>query len=155
MSRQSLKDFRNTQQIKDEQINFLLADVEKNLEQYRISLEDEEKQLLEAKKIIISAKKSYDKTIAENKNLKTYIISLKQHFERQQLKLFESQKQKQTSQKYKKVILEEQESEIESDIAQESEIEEEIEPNRKKAIKKESKNNIFDYINQKNTKRHK
>ena len=155
MSRQSLKDFRNTQQIKDEQINFLLADVEKNLEQYRISLEDEEKQLLEAKKIIISAKKSYDKTIAENKNLKTYIISLKEHFERQQLKLFESQKQKQTSQKYKKVILEEQESEIESDIPQESEIEEEIEPNQKKAIKKESKNNIFDYINQKNTKRHK
>ena len=155
MSRQSLKDFRNTQQIKDEQINFLLADVEKNLEQYRISLEDEEKQLLEAKKIIISAKKSYDKTIAENKNLKTYIISLKEHFERQQLKLFESQKQKQTSQKYKKVILEEQESEIESDIAQESEIEEEIEPNQKKAIKKESKNNIFDYINQKNTKRYK
>ena len=155
MSRQSLKDFRNTQQIKDEQINFLLADVEKNLEQYRISLEDEEKQLLEAKKIIISAKKSYDKTIAENKNLKTYIISLKEHFERQQLKLFESQKQKQTSQKYKKVILEEQESEIESDIAQESEIEEEIEPNQKKAIKKESKNNIFDYINQKNTKKHK
>ena len=155
MSRQSLKDFRNTQQIKDEQINFLLADVEKNLEQYRISLEDEEKQLLEAKEIIISAKKSYDKTIAENKNLKTYIISLKEHFERQQLKLFESQKQKQTSQKYKKVILEEQESEIESDIAQESEIEEEIEPNQKKAIKKESKNNIFDYINQKNTKRHK
>ena len=155
MSRQSLKDFRNTQQIKDEQINFLLADVEKNLEQYRIFLEDEEKQLLEAKKIIISAKKSYDKTIAENKNLKTYIISSKEHFERQQLKLFESQKQKQTSQKYKKVILEEQESEIESDIAQESEIEEEIEPNQKKAIKKESKNNIFDYINQKNTKRHK
>ena len=46
MSRQSLKDFRNAQQIKDEQINFLLADVEKNLEQYRISLEDKEKQLI-------------------------------------------------------------------------------------------------------------
>ena len=57
MSRQSLKDFRNAQQIKDEQINFLLADVEKNLEQYRIALEEKEKQLLEAKKIIISAKK--------------------------------------------------------------------------------------------------
>ena len=96
MSRQSLKDFRNTQQIKDEQINFLLADFEKNLEQYRITLEEKEKQLLEAKKIIISAKKSYDKTIAENKNLKPYIISLKEHFERQQLKFFELQKQKQT-----------------------------------------------------------
>ena len=96
MSRQSLKDFRNTQQIKDEQINFLLADSEKNLEQYRITLEEKEKQLLEAKKIIISAKKSYDKTIEENKNLKPYIISLKEHFERQQLKFFELQKQKQT-----------------------------------------------------------
>ena len=40
MSRQSLKDFRNTQQIKDEQINFLLADIKKNLEQYRIALEE-------------------------------------------------------------------------------------------------------------------
>ena len=40
MSRQSLKDFRNTQQIKYEQINFLLADIKKNLEQYRIALEE-------------------------------------------------------------------------------------------------------------------
>ena len=69
MSRQSLKNFRNSQQIKDEQINFLLADVEKNLEQYKFALEEREKQLLEAKKIIILAKKSYDKTIAENKDL--------------------------------------------------------------------------------------
>ena len=69
MSRQSLKKFRNSQQIKDEQINFLLADVEKNLEQYKFALEEREKQLLEAKKIIILAKKSYDKTIAENKDL--------------------------------------------------------------------------------------
>ena len=69
MSRQSLKNFRNSQQIKDEQINFLLADVEKNLEQYKFALEEREKQLLEAKKIIILAKKSYNKTIAENKDL--------------------------------------------------------------------------------------
>ena len=69
MSRQSLKNFRNSQQIKDEQINFLLADVEKNLEQYKFALEEREKHLLEAKKIIILAKKSYDKTIAENKDL--------------------------------------------------------------------------------------
>ena len=136
MSRQSLKDFRNTQQIKDKQINFLLADVEKNLEQYRIALEEKEKQLLEAKKIIISAKKSYNKTIAENKNLKAYIISLKEHFERQQLKFFELTKQKQTPKKHKKVIFEEQESEIESDLEQESEIEEEIEPNKKKSTKR-------------------
>ena len=69
MSTQSLKNFRNSQQIKDEQINFLLVDVEKNLEQYKFALEEREKHLLEAKKIIILAKKSYDKTIAENKDL--------------------------------------------------------------------------------------
>ena len=69
MSTQSLKNFRNSQQIKDEQINFLLVDVEKNLEQYKVALEEREKHLLEAKKIIILAKKSYDKTIAENKDL--------------------------------------------------------------------------------------
>ena len=155
MNRQSLKDFRNTQQIKDEQINFLLAEVEKNLEQYRIVLEEKEKQLLEAKKIIISAKKGYDKTIAENKNLKSHIISLKEHFERQQLKFFKLQKRKQTPKKHKKVILEEQESEIASDLEQKSEIEEEIEPKKKKNQKRESKNNIFHYINQKNPKRHK
>ena len=57
MSRQSLKNFRNSQQIKDEQINFLLVDVEKNLEQYKFALEEREKHLLEAKKIIILAKK--------------------------------------------------------------------------------------------------
>ena len=94
MSRQSFKNFRNSQQIKDEQINFLLADVEKNLEQYKFALEEKEKQLLEAKKIIILAKKSYDKTIAENKDLKAYIFSLKKHFEGQQLKILESEKQK-------------------------------------------------------------
>ena len=54
------------------------------------------------------------------------------------------QKQKQTPKKYKKVILEEQENEIESDLKQESEIEEEIEPNKKKKeIKKGNQKIIF------------
>ena len=38
-SKQYLKEFRNKQQIKDDQINYLLADVEKNLEEYRNALE--------------------------------------------------------------------------------------------------------------------
>ena len=46
-----IKDFKKLQQIKDEQINYLLADVEKNLEEYKIALEIKEKQLSEAKKI--------------------------------------------------------------------------------------------------------
>ena len=74
---------------------------------------------------------------------------------------FLNQKNKKNPKKYKKVILEEQESEIESDFEQEQEESEmeEIEPNKKtknlQSKKREPENNIFDYINQKNAKRYK
>ena len=83
MSRQAIKDLRSRQQIKDEQINYLLADVEKNLEEYKIALDTKEKQLSDAKKILISAKQSYDKIVAENRDLKACIENLKQHFQQQ------------------------------------------------------------------------
>ena len=73
MSRQAIKDLRSRQQIKDEQINYLLADVEKNLEEYKIALDTKEKQLSDAKKILISAKQSYDKIVAKNRDLKACI----------------------------------------------------------------------------------
>ena len=44
-----VKNFRNQLKIEDDQINFLLGDLEKNLEQYRESLENKEKQLLKQK----------------------------------------------------------------------------------------------------------
>ena len=112
------------QQIKDEQINFLLGDVEKNLEEYRRNLELKEKQLSDAKKILVSAKQSYDRTTAENKELKE---SLKQRIqglqEQQQAQFIEQQKnyyhQKgPNSKKYKKVVYEE-ESESEPELEQE------------------------------------
>ena len=40
-----LKPTRSTQQIQEEQINFLLEDVEKNLEEYRKAIELKGKQL--------------------------------------------------------------------------------------------------------------
>ena len=49
---------RINQQIKEEQINFLLEDVEKNLEEDKQALELKEKQLSDKKNIIISAKNS-------------------------------------------------------------------------------------------------
>ena len=49
--------FQSRQQIKDEQINYLLGDVEKNLEEYRNALELKEKQLSDAKKNITFGKK--------------------------------------------------------------------------------------------------
>ena len=51
-----VKNSRNQQKIKDEQINFLLGDLEKNHEQYKESLENKEKQLPEAKRISVAAK---------------------------------------------------------------------------------------------------
>ena len=43
MSKKIIKEFRSRQQVKDEQINYLLADVEKSLEEYKIALELKEK----------------------------------------------------------------------------------------------------------------
>ena len=104
-----IKDFKKSQQIKDEQIKYLLADVEKNLEEYKIILEIKEKQLSEAKKILFSAKQSYDKTVAENRGLEAYIENLKQHIQKQQVQFLEKQKnyycyKKPTPPKYKKVV---------------------------------------------------
>ena len=64
---------RTSQQIKEEQINFLLEDIEKNLEEHKKVVDLKEKQLPDAKKILVSAKNSYDKTVAKNKELKAYI----------------------------------------------------------------------------------
>ena len=72
-----VKNFRNQQKIKDEQVNFLLGDLEKNLEQYREALENREKQLEEAKRILVAAKKSFDKLNQENSDLRAYIAQIK------------------------------------------------------------------------------
>ena len=63
----------------------------------------------------MSAKKSYDKTVAENKELKIYIENIKQRFaqyqQQQQAQFLEKQKQyyePKTPKKYKKVVYEEE-----------------------------------------------
>ena len=127
-----------------------MCDLEKSLEQYKESLENKDKQLAEAKRILLSAKQSFDKVSQENRELKAYIVQINQQFQQQQ-----SQNK---TKKYKKVILEE-ESENESDTASEQEFNIEGEtiketPQIKKPRKKKSTSNVFDYINQ-NTKRHK
>ena len=43
MSSKSWRAFRNRQQIKDEQTNYLLGDLEKNLEDYKAAFELKEK----------------------------------------------------------------------------------------------------------------
>ena len=58
MSKKIIKEFRSRQQVKENQINYLLADVEKNLEEYKIALELKEKQLSDAKNTAFSLAKS-------------------------------------------------------------------------------------------------
>ena len=113
MSRRT-KSNKTSQQIKEEQINFLLEDVE-NLEEYKKALDLKEKQLSDAKKILLSAKKNYGKTVAENKEMKVYIQNIKQKFskyqQQQQAQFLEREKEyynKKQPKKYKKVIYEEE-----------------------------------------------
>ena len=145
MSRQAIKDLRSRKQIKDEQINYLLADVEKNLEEYKIALDTKEKQLSDTKKILISAKQGYNKIVAENRDLKAYIENLKQHFQQQQAQFLEKQKNyyRHTPKKYKKVVYqEESESEPEFEEEEQEESENELiekKPEIKKAPSKKKK----------------
>ena len=165
MSKKLIKEFRSRQQVKDNQINYLLTDVEKNLEEYKIALELKEKQLPDAKKILLSAKQSYDKTVAENRELKAYIENLKQHIQKQQVQFLDKQRnyyqeKKTIPRKYKKVVYQEEtesepEFEEEQQLESESEkIEKEPEIKQAPSKKREAKSNIFDYIN-KNAKRNK
>ena len=79
---------KSTYQIKEEQVNFLLEDIEKNSEEYKKAIELRDKQLAEAKKVLKGAKNSYDSLLKENKQLKEYIVNIKQRFKqyRQQQK---------------------------------------------------------------------
>ena len=110
MSKGSLKNFRSRQQIKDDQINYLLGDLEKKLEEYKFALETKEKQLSDARKILLSAKQSYDNVVKENTDLKAYIEKLKQHFQQQQVQFLKEQKSyyQESPKKYKKVIYQEE-----------------------------------------------
>ena len=76
MSRR-LRSNKSSQQIKEEQINFLLEDVEKNLDEYKKALELKDKQLSDVKRILQNAKISYNSVIKENQELKKYIENIK------------------------------------------------------------------------------
>ena len=83
MSRK-LRPTRSTQQIKEKQINFLLEDVEKNLEEYKKAIETKNKQLSDIKKILQGPKKSYDSVIKENQELRKYEENIKQRYQQYQ-----------------------------------------------------------------------
>ena len=65
-------------QINEEQISFLLEDIEKNIEEYKKIIEAKDRQLLETKKNLQAAERSYQKLTKGNKQLKEYIALIKQ-----------------------------------------------------------------------------
>ena len=153
MSRQSIR--KSRQQVKDEKINYLLADIDKNLEEYKIALETKERQLPDAKKILLSAKQSYNKIVAENRDLKSYIDNLKQYIQQQQVQFLEKQKNYYQPKKYKKVLYQEEtesEPEFEEEEQEESEskvIEKKTKIKNASSKKRETSSNIYVYINEK------
>ena len=76
MSRR-IRSNKTSQQIKEEQINFLLEDIEKNLDEYKRALEIKDKQLSGVKRILQNARISYNKVVRENQKLKKYIENIK------------------------------------------------------------------------------
>ena len=106
----------------------------------------------DAKKILVPAKNSYDKTVAENKELKAYIQNIKQHFQeyqqQQQTRFLENQKNyygKREPESYKKVVYEEEpDSELELEEEEYCPDEIEREPEIKNTQKRtEKRKNIF------------
>ena len=79
-----LRPTKSTYQIKEEQVNFLLENIDKNVEEYKKAIELRDKQLAEAKKVLKGAKNSYDSLLKENKQLKEYIVNIKQRFKQYQ-----------------------------------------------------------------------
>ena len=83
MSRR-IRSNKTSQQIKEEQINFLLEDIEKNLDEYKRALEIKDKQLSDVKRILQNARISYNKVVRENQKLKKYIENIKVRYHQYQ-----------------------------------------------------------------------
>ena len=111
--------------------------------------------MLDARKILLSAKRSYDNVVKENTDLKAYIEKLKQHFQQEQVQFLKEQKNyyQESPKKYKKVIYQEETEsgpEFEEEEQEELESEQTDKKNKiKKAPSKRKNTNIFDFINKK------
>ena len=71
---------KSSDQIKEEQVNFLLEVIERNYEEYKKAIEIRDKELADAKKILKNLKTNYDSLVKENKQLKEYIAKIKERF---------------------------------------------------------------------------
>ena len=74
-----LRPSKSAQQLKDEQINFMLEDIKKDIENFKLVISEKEKQLRDLKNILLAAKASYRKVTEENQQLKQLIVLIKEN----------------------------------------------------------------------------
>ena len=79
-----LKPTKSAQKIKEEQISFLLEDIEKDIAKSKKIIETKNRQLAKVKERLQGAKNSYQDLEKENKQLKQYITNIKQQQQQQQ-----------------------------------------------------------------------
>ena len=79
-----LRPTRTAQQLKDEQINFMLEDIKKDIENFKLVISEKDKQLRDLKNILFAAKASYKKVTEGNKHLKQRIVSIKENKKQRQ-----------------------------------------------------------------------
>ena len=70
----NLKTTKSVKQIKNEQIALMLAEIEKDIDSFKIVLGNKDKQLVDFKKLLKAAKTEYQKIERENKYFKEYIL---------------------------------------------------------------------------------
>ena len=73
----NLKPTKSVKQIKNEQIALMLAEIEKDIDSFKIVLGNKDKQLVDFKKLLKAAKTEYQKIVRENKYFKEYILTNK------------------------------------------------------------------------------
>ena len=76
----SRRPIKLTQQLKEEQIDFLWEDIEKNLDEYKKAIALRDNEIAEAKKKnkknFKEQKRSYDSVVEENQQFKEYIQNI-------------------------------------------------------------------------------
>ena len=69
-----LRPRKSEQQLKDEQIKFMLEEIEKDIENFKLVISENDKQLHDLKNILFPGKASYKKVKEENQQLKSALL---------------------------------------------------------------------------------
>ena len=74
-----LRPTRSMQQLKDEQVNLMFEEIEKDIENIKLVISEKDKQLRDLKNTLFAAKAGYGKVTEENQQLKHRIVLIKEN----------------------------------------------------------------------------